>query len=355
MNAITVGSLHADHFTYPYPLPAYNLDVWADTGLCSVSSALGPGHNGATKPEILAPGGRHHVRLSPQDDHHHLKPLTTSAATFGGIAVAAPPSGTSLGPDVVARSIGTSIAAALATGVAARAHEALEAAYPDFVALPSAQRACLLKALLVHGARWTNARDLLIEVLGPTEGKYSYRQKDNVRRYIGYGPYDPELMINCADDRATLWAVGTLVADQGRRFQIPWPAVMTAKAQSHGLSATLAWFSPPRPGAVAYRAVRMKIVEPAQLGMAGIKASGVQPDPKQSHKGTVVHRHWDGNKAAVMAANGFFELDVQREADDSDTPADFAIVVTLQMPGQVEVYNQVLNRIALKPQVPVAV
>ena len=355
INAITVGALHADQFTYPNPLPAYNFDVWADTGLCSVSSALGPGHKGATKPEILAPGGRHHVRLSPQGDHHHLVPLTTNAATFGGIAVAAPPSGTSLGPDVVARSIGTSVAAALATGVATRAHEALEAAYPDFGALPSAQRACLLKALLVHGARWTNARDLLIEVLGPREGKYSYRQKDNVRRYIGYGAYDPELIINCADDRATLWAVGTLIADEGRRFRIPWPATMTAKAQPHGLSATLAWFSPTRPGAVAYRAVRMKIVEPTQLGTAGIKASGVQPDPKQAHKGTVVHRRWDGDKAAAMTANGFFELDVQREADDGDTPANFAIVVTLEMPGEVEVYSQVLNRVQVKPQVPVAV
>ncbi len=129
---------------------------------------------------------------------------------------------------------------------------------------------------------------------------------------------------------------------------------MTAKAQPHSLSATLAWFSPPRPGAVAYRAVRMKIVEPAQLGTAGIKASGVQPDPKQAHKGTVVHRRWDGDKAAAMAGDGFFELDVQREADDGDTPINFAIVVTLDMPGEVEVYNQVLNRVALKPQVPVA-
>ena len=355
MNAITVGALHADQFTPTNRLPAYNFDVWEDTGLCTVSSALGPGHNGATKPEILAPGGRHHVRLSPQGDHHRLVPLTTSAAAFGGIAVAAPPSNTSPGPDVIARSIGTSVAAALATGVAARAHEALEAAYPDFGALPSAQRACLLKALLVHGARWTNARDLLIEVLGPPEGKYSYRQKDNVRRYIGYGAYDPDLIINCADDRATLWAVGTLLADQGRRFRIPWPATMTAKAQPHGLSATLAWFSPPRPGAVAYRAVRMKILEPSQLGTAGIKASGVQPDPKQAHKGTVVHRRWDGEKAAAMAADGFFELDVQREADDVGTPANFALVITLEMLGEVEVYNQVLNRVTIKPQVPVAV
>lgn len=355
MNAITVGALHADKFVYPHPLPASYFNIWEDTGLCSVSSALGPGLNGATKPEILAPGGRHHVLLWPQGHDHRLQPLTTNAAAFGGIAVAAPPSATSLGPNVTARSIGTSVAAALATGVAARAHEALEAAYPDFGAIPSAQRACLLKALLVHGARWTDARDLLVEVLGPPEGKYSYRQKDNVRRYLGFGAFDPELILNCADDRATLWAVGALGADQGRRFRIPWPATMSAKAQPHGLSVTLAWFSPPRPGAVAYRAVRMKVVEPGQLGAAGIKASGIQPDPKQAHKGTVVHRRWDGEKAAAIAAAGFFDLDVQREADDVDAPANFAIVTTLEMPGEVEVYSQVLNRVDIKPSIPVAV
>jgi hypothetical protein len=306
MNAITVGALHADQFAYPHPLPAFHFDVRGEIGLCTVSSALGPGYNGATKPDILAPGGRHHVRVSPKGDHHHLQPLTTNAASFGGIAVAAPQSATSLGPNVIARSVGTSVATALATGVAARAHEALEAAYPDFGAAPSAQRAALLKALLVHGARWTQARDLLIEVLGPPEGKFNYRQKDNVRRYLGNGAYDPDLIINCADDRATLWALGTLNADQGKRFSVPWPATMSGKAQPHGLFATLAWFSPPRPGAVAYRAVRMKIVEPTQLGAAGIKTSAVQPDPKQAHKGTVVHRRWDGAKAAALAAGGFF-------------------------------------------------
>lgn len=355
MNAITVGALHADQFAYPQALPANNFDVWGGTGLCSVSSALGPGYNGATKPDILVPGGRHHVRLAPQGQHIELRPLTSNAATFGGIAVAAPPSATSIGPNVTARSIGTSVAAAIATGVAARAHEALEVAYPDFRALPSAQRACLLKALLVHGARWTEARDLLIEVLGPPEGKYHVRQKDNVRRYLGYGAYDPERIIGCADDRATLWAVGALAADQGKRFRIPWPSSMTAKALPHSLSVTLAWFSPPQPGAVAYRAVRMKVIEPVQLGAAGIKGNGDQPDANQAHKGTVVHRRWDGDKAAAIAADGYFELDVQREADDGDTLVNFAIVVTLEMPGEIEIYNQVLNRVAIKPQVPVAV
>jgi hypothetical protein len=246
------------------------------------------------------------------------------------------------------------VAAALATGVAARAHEALEAAYDDFVTLPSAQRAALLKALLVHGARWTDAKDLLIEILGPPEGKHHYRQKDNVRRYLGFGAYDPRMIIDCATDRATLWAVGTVESDDGRRFQIPWPAAMTGKAQPHAICATLAWFSPPQPAAVAYRGVRMKIVEPGDLGAAGVKGASTQPDPKQAHKGTVVHRRWDGEKAAAIAGDGFFELDVQREPDDVDDAASFALVVTIEMPGEVEIYNQVLNRVAIKPAIPVA-
>ena len=355
INAITVGALHADSFTYPHPLPAGTFDIWADTGLLTISSGLGPGYAGATKPDILAPGGRHHVRLAPQGDHHRLHPLTTNAAAFAGIAVAAPPSSTSVGPDVVGRSVGTSVAAALATGVAARAHEALEAAYADFAQIPSGQRAALLKALLVHGARWTAARDLLIEILGPADNKHHYRQKDNVRRYLGFGAYDPELIINCSTDRATLWAVGSLPSDDGRRFRIPWPDAMSGKAQPHAISATLAWFSPPQPAAVAYRAIRMKVVEPGSLGAAGVKACGTQPDPKQAHKGTVVHRRWEGASAAAIAGDGFFELDVQREPDDVDQPANFALVVTLEMEGEIEIYNQVLNRVAVKPAVPVAV
>lgn len=355
INAITVGALHSDHFTYPYDLPASTFDVWSNTGLSTVSSALGPGYGGATKPEILAPGGKHHVRLAPDGDHHRLHPLTTNAAAFGGVLVASPPVPGSFDLNATARSVGTSVAAALVTGVAARAHEALEAAYPDFVQIPSGQRAALLKALLVHGARWTEARDLLVEILGPPSGRHSYRQKDNVRRYLGFGAYDPHAVMNCADDRATLWATGSLQSDQGRRFRVPWPAVMTGKAIAHSVRATLAWFSPPHPGAVAYRAIRMKIVEPGQLGEAGVKATGKQPDPRQAHKGTVVHRHWDGDKAAAIGANDFFDLDIQREADGVDQAANFALVVTVEMAGQTTVYNEVLNRVAVKPVVPVAV
>src|SRR6266487_1428269 len=209
MNALTVGALHSDNIPTG-PLPASTFDVWLDTGLCTVSSGLGPGISNAVKPDVLAPGGRHHVRLLPNGAVHLLRPIGKNSSLLGGILVAAPPAPPAYDPNTTGRSVGTSIAAAITTGVAARVHEALEAAYDDFLAIPDSQRAVLLKALLVHCARWTAARDLIIEVIGPTDNKFAVRQKDNVRRYLGYGAIDMGMVLDCATDRATLWAVGRL-------------------------------------------------------------------------------------------------------------------------------------------------
>jgi hypothetical protein len=93
----------------------------------------------------------------------------------------------------------------------------------------------LLKGLLVHCARWTEARDLIIEILGPPQANQHVRQKDNVRRYLGYGAIDGGIILNCATDRATLWAVGTLAREQGHNFSLPLPAAMSGKAQLHEL------------------------------------------------------------------------------------------------------------------------
>jgi hypothetical protein len=140
INVLTVGGAHGDAHPATTPLPQSTFDVWADTGLCNVSSALGPGQGGATKPDILAAGGRHHVRLLPAGNGHRLRPMGISAAHFGGIRVAVPP----IPPNtaLTSRTIGTSVAAALTTGLAIRAHEILESTYDDFLDIPGPQRAC---------------------------------------------------------------------------------------------------------------------------------------------------------------------------------------------------------------------
>jgi hypothetical protein len=351
INALTVGGLHGDAHPAPAHLPASTFDVWANTGLCNVSSALGPGYGGATKPDVLALGGRHHVRLAPAGKGHRLSPIGKGANALGGIRVAVPPNP----PNMIqtGRTIGTSVAAALTTGIAIRSHEVLEATYDDFLRIPGPQRALLLKALLVHCANWTDARDLIIEVLGPSDPKQHVRQKDNVRRYLGYGAIDSKIVLSCAADRATLWAVGNLARDRGHTFSIPLPAALSGKAQSHELSATVSWFAPPRIGSAKYRGARLKLLEPNELMTLGVAASKHQPDTNQTHRGTVVHRRWTGSKAAALADNHSLSVVVQREPDEFDELIPYALVTTVGMPGVEGIYAQVRARVSIKPKVQV--
>ena len=298
INALTVGSLHGDNHTPASALPALTFDVWANTGLCNVSSGLGPGYGGATKPDIVALGGRHHVRLAPIGNRgHRLTPLGAGASALGGIRVAAPP--TPQSPIRTGRSIGTSVAAALASRVAIRAHEVLEAVYNDFLGIPGPQRALLLKALLVHCAKWTDARNLIVEVLGPSDGQQHVRQKDNVRRYIGYGAVDGDVVLACAEDRATLWGVGTLSSDQGHKYAVPLPVAMSGKAQFHELATTVAWFAPPRIGHTQYRGARLKLLTPDELGPLGSsvikRTAGHKPSPSRNRYPSALDRKTGGS------------------------------------------------------------
>jgi hypothetical protein len=350
VNALTVGGLHGDNHP-PGPLPASTFDIWANTGLCNVSSALGPGYAGATKPDVIALGGRHHVRLAPMGSGHRLTPIGKGASALGGIRVAAAP--TPQDPNKTARTIGTSVAATLATRVAVRAHEVLEVVYDNFSDIPGPQRALLLKALIVHCAKWTVGRDLIIDVLGPSGGQQHVRQKDNVRRYLGYGAIDGDVVFGCAADRATLWGVGNLLSGQGHRFSVPLPIAMSGKAQFHELVSTVAWFAPPRIGHTQYRGVRLKLLMPEELGSLGVTSSKEQPDVNQAHRGTVIHRRWTGEKAAAVADGDNLELFVQREPDQIADAIPYAVVTTLLMPGVNEIYVQVRAKLAIKPKVAV--
>ncbi|MBX9707340.1 MAG: S8 family peptidase [Caulobacteraceae bacterium] len=352
MNALTVGALHGDAGG-PTPQAALTFDVWADTGLCTVSSALGPGHAGAVKPDILAPGGRHHVRLSPRGQGHALTPLRNAGA-FGGVLVAVPPEQRVARPDAVGKSIGTSVASALTTGLAARAHEALEAVYEDFLDIPAAYRAVLMKALLVHSARWTAARDLIVETLGPADNRLHVRQKDNVRRYLGFGAIDGDVVLDCTSDRATLWSVGRLGSDQAHTVSIPIPAAMAGRATPHEVCVTVAWMAPPRIGAPRYRGVQIKIVEPHDAAaLLAVSADGLQPDYNQAHNGTVVHRRWEGARAAAFGENATFDVVVQRQVDDFADLTPYAVATTVKMAGVNDIYAQVRDRLAVRPRVPV--
>lgn len=352
INGITVGALNRDAVPATTPNTARRaFHPYASLTMANPSSRLGPGFANAVKPDILAPGGREHLRVSTPDGRIGAEPIRMTRAF--GLKVAAPPR---LGTDLNATgaSGNTSGATALASRTAHRIHDALEEAYGErFMMLPRRQRALILKALLVHPARWNQAVEAFIrEVVGPADGRQHVRRKDNIRRYLGYGAVDEDTAVACAADRATFWATGTIGAKQSMKVEVPIPACIGGEARPHSLSATVAWFAPIRPGSQRYRAVRLKLLEPE--GRTGLRVEArnqAQPDQNQSHRGTVISRVWSGHKAPVVTANMTCPIIIQREPDMAgfeDEEIPFGLAVTLEMQGVVEIYEQVRQRLGLR-------
>lgn len=253
---------------------------------------------------------------------------------------------------------GTSAAAALASRLSHQVHDALEAAYGElFLSLPSTQRAALLKAFVVHTAAWPEATaDLIKSVIGPPDGRRHIEQRDNIRRFLGYGFANPDDAISCASDRATFWAVGQLTRDQAVSVDIPIPACVNGRATFHSMSATLAWFTPILSNRQSYRAVRLSLGEPSDLSLLRLEYARGQPDQNQTRRGTIISRRWEGARAPAIAQDQTSTISIQRE-NDIGSPIDesvpFGLAITFSMPGAVEIFDDVLARVAVRPQIPV--
>jgi len=352
VNGVTIGACNHDAVTPAERLTArVNVDPYGELSMANPSSALGPGFALAVKPDFLMPGAREHLRF--MRNHPRLEFSPAGPARSAGLRVAAPPQAGRENMDWYTS--GTSAAAALASRTAHRIHDALEAAYGnDFVRLSSLQRAVLLKALLAHPAKWPEAAAALIrQTIGPPENRYHARQKDNIRRFLGYGVVDGEDAVACAEDRATFWATGLLHPNRVTDVLVPVPAAMAGQARSHSLSATLAWFTPITPGRRSYRSVRLKLLDPEELELLGVQAHGNQPDGNQTNRGTLFTRCWSGERAPAIDQDASIRLVVQRDPDQGpaiDEAVPFGLAVTLTMPGVVAIYEQVRQRLQIRPR-----
>lgn len=353
VNGVTVGAYSQDDVPTAHRATARNsVEAYSDIEMANPSSALGPGYGAAIKPDILMPGSREHLLMqSNTSGVLRVKPSGPSRAA--GLKVAAPPRSSDEQFEFYTN--GTSAAAALASRTCHRIHDALEAVYGDsFLNLTHRQRAVLIKALLAHTAQWPRATASMIrDVMGPADGRLHVRQKDNIRRFLGYGMVDAEAATACTGDRATFWATGEIAENQVIHIPIPIPIAMANKAKPHELIATTAWFTPTKPGNRRYRAVRLKLLKPNMLGSLGLEESfSDQPDQNQVNRGTLCHQRWHGKKVAAVAEDLEIALHLQREPDQAglviDESIPFAVAVTLTMPGVIELYEQVRQRLGIQ-------
>ncbi|OWV44785.1 hypothetical protein CDZ95_03395 [Mameliella alba] len=348
VNGITVGGGNVDSVApADRALARALIDPFPDHLMANPSSSLGPGFARSIKPDILMPGAREHMRFVR--NHAHIDVVPAAASRGAGLKVAAPPRAGRENLDGYTN--GTSAAAALASRTCHRIHDALEAVYGEaFLRLAPAQRAVLLKALLVHPAQWPrDTADLIKTTLGPMGRGQASKQKDNIRRFIGYGYVDADDAVACAADRATFFATGLLGADRIVTIDVPVPLAIGGKAKPHSLSATVAWFSPVSPGRKSYRNCRLKILEPTDLDALAVSGHSWQPDGNQSNRGTVFSRCWSGENSPVVTPNMTIPLVIQRDPDQGatiDELVPFGLAVTISMPGEVALYDEVRARTA---------
>lgn len=348
VNGLTVGACNEDAVTpADRALARLLIDPYPEHLSANPSSAMGPGFANAVKPDILMPGAREHLMVVRSHDHIEVSP---SRPTRGaGLRVAAPPAGGRENLDGYTN--GTSAAAALASRACHRIHDALERTYgAEFLRLPSVNRAVLLKALLVHPARWPeDIAELIRRTVGPAGRGQASRQKDNIRRFLGYGCLDANDAVACAADRATFFATGSLLRDRKATIAVPVPLAFGGQARPHSLSATLAWFTPVSPGRKSYRSCKLKILDPAEARALAVTAHGNQPDGNQTNRGTVFTRCWSGEAAPVVGPDMTIALEVQRDPDQAavvDEPVVYGLAITLAMPGELRIYDEVRARVA---------
>jgi Subtilase family len=348
VNALTVGAAHSDE-SINVPVDD-RVEPFITADLPSVISAVGSGVRRAVKPDLLLPGGRQLVRLEPlAEDGQRLVTIPPSTRA-PGVRVAAP--GTQAGAlAATVYATGTSVATALGgyhAGHLLDTLATLRAFHGE--AMPGEDLdSVLLKAALVHTARWGTARALIDQAqqeLGRQRGR------EAVARIAGYGHANPNSALVCDDHRATVIAAGRITDDEAHVYRFPLPPSLNARAEHRRVTLTLAWLTPINPFHRAYRRAALTI-EP--LGFKDLLGDRADASMYGARRGTVQHEVLEGRRAVPYAPGSALELAVSCRADAGtlDEAVPYAVIVTLEVPQAVAlpIYEEI--RQALR--VPVAV
>ncbi len=340
INVLTVGALHKDFST---PQPGSRLiDPYGDE-LPSPINGIGLGYRRSIKPDILMDGGRQ--LFDERFGNTHLNAIleTRHTTVAPGQRVAAPGRSGDLNQTCYAR--GTSNAAALTTRLAAEYYgllmELRESDTQDTLkddCIPA-----ILKAMVVHGASWSDVGDVFRDTL--RTDRNSRGIKDIVARFLGYGTVDPFLLTGCTAQRATLLGCGSLLDDDAHIYSVPLPPGLNARPDWRRLTITLAWLSPIEPANRKYRKAHLWFDPPKEelkIGRRDVHADSAQ-------RGTVQHEILEGERAAAFEENGQLQIKVNCRADAKafSVKVPYALAVTLQVAEGVDIpiYEQIRDRI----------
>jgi len=344
INALTVASVHADSSLPPAARDRY--DLLRMIGLPSLVNAHGLGFRRSVKPDVLFPGGRalYMQRIGGNPAQTVLEILDLAAPP--GQRVAAPGAAGIL--DATHYSRGTSNAAALATRAAAQVYENLKGLQISVGGdrLPEQYLHLLVKALIIHGARWGNSADALRQYLDAPD-------KDKVTRLLGYGVADVERVVGCTDQRVTLLGSGALAAGEAHEYKIPLPPSLSGRRSWRRLIVTLAWCTSTNPRHRSYRNADMWFVTRGESGDGDasqlLRVNRAEVDGQTVLRGTLQHELFEGSQATAFRDGDAVKVLVncREDAGRVREPVPYGLAVTLEVAPEepIAVYEQVEARI----------
>lgn len=344
INAITVGALH-DDMSPPAPLGG-RLDIMPERILPSPISTMGHGFRSSIKPEILFPGGRQLYHYEGEGVYG-----ISDLPQAPGQKVAGAP----VNPGELNRTLhtrGTSNATALASRSAGFIHYALEQLFAERgIDFPDASIAPLLKALLVHGASWGDA----LEIISNLSGLSGHEKKKELARHLGYGVPDIQKTLVCTVNRATAIGYGTIENEQRHEYRFPLPPSLSGLDQWRRLTITLAWLSPINVDNRKYRRAALAF----EASGLDEKIGGARSEAQwqQVKNGTVQHEIIEGEKVVAYLQGDVLVIPVQcrEDAGPLDVAIPYGLAVSLEVKENVDVpiYEEVRDaiEIALQEQI----
>jgi hypothetical protein len=204
--------------------------------------------------------------------------------------------------------------------------------------------AALIKALLVHGASWGVAAEIIKGALG---GLHGTEAKKEIARYLGYGRPDFNKSIECTTTRATAIGFGTISKDQRHEFHMPLPPSLSGLDCWRRLTLTLAWLSPISVDNRKYRKAALTIETKNPEETIGGKRSEAQW--QQVRNGTLQHEIIEGDGVVAFQENDYIVVAVQCREDAGvlDVNVPYGLAVSLEVKEEVGIplYDEIKNLI----------
>ena len=240
---------------------------------------------------------------------------------------------------------GTSNAAALASRTASQLYDVLEELRQGAGGeiIEGVPYAVWLKALLVHGANWSNAGDVLRQALLTPQNSQQF--KEYVTRLIGYGMIDPVRVIECTEQRITALGGGLLQSDQAHIHKFPLPPSLSGQRCWRRLVLTLAWITPINAIHQSWRRAHIWFAPPTNP----LQVSRKQADWRAVQRGTIQHEVLEGDKAAAFVDGDNLEIQVNCRPDAGvlEDAVPYALATTVEVAEEigVDIYSEVAVRV----------